>query len=166
MRLPVVLVALFFTAACTNSANEPTGSADSNATIHNNLEDTIVTSAKPVQLSGCYKMIMKRDTAKMEITLRDSTVTGTLDYLFYEKDKSRGTIKGVIRNEMLFADYTFASEGTTSVREVVFKIEGDTLIPGFGDLTEKENKLVFTNRQALQFQPANPFLKVSCAQIK
>ncbi len=164
MRLLIVLMLAFFIASCTNSTTSQNTAADSNATMHNNITDTIVTNIKPILLSGCYQMMMKKDTATMEINLQDSTITGTLNYLFYEKDKNRGTIKGVIRGEYIFADYTFASEGSTSVREVAFKIEDGTLIPGFGDLVEKERKLVFTNKNNLQFQHENPFLKVSCTK--
>jgi hypothetical protein len=146
-----------------NSNQQNTDAGAESQTNHNNPTDTIVTTEKPVQLSGCYEMLMKRDTATLKIDLADSTVTGQLDYHFFEKDSNSGTIKGVVRNGYIYAEYHFMSEGTTSVREVVFKIVDDTLIQGFGDLKEQNGRLIFTDKNTLQYQHATPFLKVPCA---
>lgn len=159
--IPVLL--LFW--ACNNNAattEEAKDTAASSQTIHNNIRDTVVTGATPVVLNGCYQMTLKRDTAILRLDVQDSTVTGDLRYAFYEKDHNAGTIKGVLRNDTIYADYTFQSEGMTSVREVVFQVQGNTLLQGFGDLTEQNGKVVFQNRRKLQFQEANPFLKITC----
>lgn len=63
---------------------------------------------------------------------------------------------------MIYADYSFQSEGTTSVREVIFKISGDTLIQAFGDLIEKKGKIVFKDTNNLQYINSSPFIKASC----
>jgi len=127
-----------------------------------NAADTLITDNNPVVLKGCYQMTLKGDTATMKIDLLDSTVTGYLDYHFKEKDLNSGTLKGVIRDRYIYADYTFRSEGISSIREVIFKVEGNTLVPGFGDIVEKDKKIIFTNKDAIQFQYETPFLKVSC----
>jgi len=156
---------LFIVCACntrtgTNSASGDT--AASAQTIHTNIPDTIVTGARPVALQGCYQMILKRDTANLRLNVKDSTVTGTLEYAFHEKDRNTGTVHGVLRGDVIYADYTFQSEGTTSVREVVFRVQGDALLQAFGDLTEQDGKVVFKDSARLQFQTVTPFLKVAC----
>jgi hypothetical protein len=157
--IPVVLC------ACTNNTTTKVTDQDTAAsaqTIHTNISDTVVTTAEPITLNGCYRMVLKKDTATLNLTVHDSTVTGNLQYHWFERDANDGTIKGVLRNDTIYADYTFRSEGLTSVREVVFKVDNDQLVQGYGDLTEQNGKVIFRNKAALQFQTANPFLKIAC----
>jgi hypothetical protein len=160
------LATLFFAVfcGCSNNGTSDIKNSDSiGASMHTtDAADTLVTDNTPVMLTGCYQMTLKGDTVTMNIDLLDSTVTGNLDYRFKEKDTNSGTLKGVIRDRYIYADYTFHSEGTTSIREVVFKVEGNTLVPGFGDIVEQDKKIIFTNKEAIQFQDETPFLKVTC----
>jgi hypothetical protein len=162
--LTVVSLVLF--CACANDA--ATANADqrdtalSSQTPHNNGDATGVIGAKPIALNGCYQMTLKRDTATLNLSVKDTTVTGTLRYDWHEKDRSNGTIKGVLRNNSIYADYTFESEGMTSVREVVFKIQDTVLLQGFGALTEENGKIIFQHRDSLQFDTIHPFLKIMC----
>lgn len=145
---------------CNSPGDDPAAAGE---TVHANAADTIVTGAKAVPLSGCYQMTLKRDTATLQLELQDSTVTGTLEYRWFEKDWNKGTLHGVLRQDRIHADYTFRSEGITSVREVVFQIAEDgSLVEGFGDLVQKEGKLVFADKQALQYQVNHPFLPIPC----
>jgi hypothetical protein len=148
--------------SCSNNKTADTAALPSSQTVHANAADTIVTSSKPVVLAGCYQMVLQKDTATLQLDIKDSTVNGQLNYYFFEKDRNEGQIKGVLRNDIIVADYTFQSEGTTSVREVVFKIKQDTLLQGSGDIIEQNGKVVFKNRDALQFHASNPFVKVGC----
>ncbi len=150
--------------SCNNTTTVTAGNSDStNASMHTtNPADTLITNNTPVMLTGCYEMIINGDTATLRIDLQDSTITGNLNYHFKEKDQNTGTLRGVIRDKYIYADYIFNSEGTTSIREVVFKIEGDILIPGFGDIVEQGTKIIFTDKNALQFQSETPFLKIAC----
>lgn len=155
-------------AACNNK------SADTNTTLQEGATEgsvhagaavttgTINTDAQPFALEGCYEMTMKKDSAFMRLNLQDSIVSGTLNFIFFEKDRNLGTFKGVLRGDRILADYTFQSEGVTSVREIVFKIKDTTLLHGFGELKEEGGKLVFENVDDVQYQQANPFIKVAC----
>lgn len=161
-----VLVFMLMLQACSNAGSDADtvqkDTALSSQTIHTNVTDTVVTGAKPMVLSGCYQMILKRDTATLHLTVKDTTVTGDLRYHWYEKDSNTGTLNGVLRNDRILADYTFQSEGVTSVREVVFKIQDSVLLQGFGELTEQKGKVVFQDLNKLQFLTANPFFKIAC----
>jgi IMP cyclohydrolase len=164
-RFYIIISALVF-CACgnNNTATDSVGTdtAQSSQTIHTNVKDTIVTSAKPLVLNGCYQMVLKQDTATLHLTVRDTTVTGDLVYDWQQKDRNTGTLQGVLRNDTIYADYHFQSEGTASVREVIFKIQDSVLVQGFGDITEQNGKVVFQDRSRLQFQTANPFIKIAC----
>lgn len=156
MRL--VLVLLIFLIACSDEA-QPLES-----TVHANAKDTITTAARPIILSGCYQMTLKRDSATLELSVKDTSVSGKLNYIFFQKEQNAGSLQGVLRNDLIYADCTFASEGRISVREVIFKIDGDMLIPAYGELTQSGNKIIFANKNALQFNELHPFIKVPCVQ--
>jgi hypothetical protein len=165
MHKRLLILATVAWCACTNNTTADTVARDtlaSSQTIHSNSNDTVVTAAKPIALNGCYQMVLKKDTGTLRLAVHDSTVTGELHYQWYERDANDGTIKGVLRNDMIYADYTFQSEGLTSVREVVLKVDNNQLVEGYGDVAAQNGKVVFRDKAALQFQTANPFLKIAC----
>lgn len=164
MKKVLIVCVSFLAVACSNSAHEnaPAMQDEKGATIHANAIDTIKTNAKPMVLNGCYEMVFKHDSAQLNLTVQDTTVSGQLTYNLYQKDKNTGTIRGVLRDTIIDADYTFQSEGMQSVREVIFKIKNNTLVQAFGDLTEKDGKIIFTDKTKLQFQDSNPFIKTDC----
>lgn len=162
--MKLCLFFFFFTmlAACGNEASPPAAVNDSAAAVHTGATDTIVTSAEPFILNGCYQMIMKRDTALLQINLQDSTVTGNLEFRLNGQEKNPGTIEGVLRDSLIIADFTFQSQNTISVREVIFKLKAGSLLQGYGELTKKENKVVYKDPGQLLFHSDFPFLKVDC----
>ena len=157
-----IIFLLLFAFACQNTPGSTTASGNSTDDSLTNFVDATQTLQQPPSLSGCYQMTIKDDTALLQITVNDSIVTGTLVYLFREKDNNRGELTGALKGEYIYADYTFYSEGITSTREVVFKMKDHALVPGFGDIMQRDSKIVFTNKDALQFQYETPFLKQPC----
>lgn len=101
--------------------------------------------------TNCYRYINNKDTVMLKTVDTNGLVTGTLTYNFYEKDKNKGTIKGKIAGDMLFADYTFSSEGVESVRPVAFKKTGANLMEGYGETENINGKTIFKNRDSLSF---------------
>lgn len=77
--------------------------------------------------SACYKFANAADTITLKVETFPNVVTGLLNYTLKEKDKNRGEIEGVMRGDTLVADYSFMSEGTRSVRQVKFLINGDVV---------------------------------------
>lgn len=157
---------LGFLGACHDNAasNVEAPGNDSTTGVHAGATDTIARSSIALQ-EGCYAMFMKRDTATLSLHIQDTIVTGDLHYRWAEKDHNIGTIKGYVRDSLLMADYTFESEGLTSVREVVFKLKGDTLLQGVGQLTEQNGKIIFTHKDQLQYDKMVPFVKMDCQQL-
>lgn len=101
--------------------------------------------------AACYAYIGNKDSVLLHVYVKDKMVTGELSYNFYEKDKNTGTIEGGMKGDTLIADYSFVSEGVSSVREVVFLKKGNQLVEGHGDADQVGNKLVFKNRSTLNF---------------
>ncbi|HEV8082519.1 MAG TPA: hypothetical protein VGP55_04920 [Chitinophagaceae bacterium] len=108
------------------------------------------TSGKKNPLN-CYRYINNKDTIILKVVDVNGFMTGTLVYNFYEKDKNMGTIQGEIKDETLFADYSFSSEGVQSVRPVAFKKEGEDLLEGYGETENQNGKLRFKNIESLDF---------------
>jgi hypothetical protein len=101
--------------------------------------------------AACYAYLNNKDSVLLQVYVKDKMVTGELTYNFYEKDKNTGTIQGEMKGDTLLADYSFVSEGVSSVREVVFLKKGNELTEGHGDADQVGNKLVFKNRSTLNF---------------
>jgi hypothetical protein len=117
-------------------------------------------SKKTADISGCYRMVIKSDTATMSLNIQGDSVSGSLSYHWLEKDRNNGTFKGEIRNDTLIvADYTFQSEGKTSVREVAFKIKDSILQQGYGELIQKNDTMFFRDANLIIFDTKNPFRK-------
>ncbi len=148
--------------SCTGSplGNNMSNTTDSPATIHNNVKDTINKSNLVIN-AQCFQRVIHKDTATLKLIMADTIVTGELQYLAFEKDHNNGTIKGIIRDSVIYADYTFKSEGMTSVREVVFKFKENKLLEAYGNVQEQDGKVVFKNRKTLQYIP-EPFVKKDC----
>jgi hypothetical protein len=89
-------------------------------------------------------------------------VTGNLKYDWAQKDRNIGTVEGVVKDSLIVANYTFQSEGTTSVRQVVFRINGNELTEGFGPVTTSGDTTMFSDIANLQFQNDRTFKKVEC----
>jgi len=127
------------------------------------IDSTIVTNAeKAPDALQCYQYIKNRDTATLSLKTEDNKVTGTLGYNLYEKDKNSGTIAGIVKGDTIIANYTFQSEGQTSVREVAFLKQGDQLVEGFGDVQEVKGEVKYKDLNKLKFDGSMAFGKTDC----
>jgi len=110
----------------------------------------------------CYAHLTATDTIRLTLQTTQPTVTGQLTYHYFEKDRNRGTLSGAMHGDTLLADYTFQSEGTTSVRQVAFLRRDIGFIEGFGPVAERGDKTVFTQPHALTFDAKYTLLPVAC----
>src|SRR6478672_6051619 len=104
-----------------------------------------------INSTNCYRYITNKDTVILKTTDANGMVSGTLFYNLYQKDKNSGTIQGKMKGDLLIADYSFNSEGVTSVRQVAFKKTGNTFIEGYGESVEENGKMNFKNADSLDF---------------
>ena len=114
-------------------------------------ESTTKTEVKTTQTETCYQHTKDSSTIRLNVIINDNMITGNLTYDYYQKDKSKGTIKGQLKSDTLFADYTFMSEGVESVREVVFIKTANGWVEGYGEIDDKDGKVVFKNRNKITF---------------
>lgn len=111
----------------------------------------------------CYMGILKKDTVSMSLNIKGNQVSsGKLSYKFFEKDKNEGTLIGEMKGDTLLADYTFMSEGVSSVRQVAFLKKGNVFTEGYGDIEESNGKAIFKNTKQLKFDGKIILSKTNC----
>ena len=137
---------------------------DKEAKNKDSLSETVTTDTvkNMISIPGklCFQRVLQRDTISIELFIKDTVASGNLIYNFYEKDSNKGTFKGSIHGDIIKADYTYASEGKTSVREVMFKLKDSVLTEGFGVSLMQDNKFVFKDTSKIQYTQA--FKAVEC----
>lgn len=154
---------LFFTllliTSCNNSQQNEATVQDS-VTIHPGQEEGALQN-----VSGCYLRVLKRDTLAVHLEDRGDSITGKLSFDNYEKDASSGTVTGVKDKDILKLIYNFRSEGMYSVMEVYFKISGNGLIHGIGEVATKTDTTYYANPQTITYPAENELKKISCEQL-
>jgi hypothetical protein len=155
------LLLLFAVVSC-GSGEEAAPTTEGGSTVHGQATDTIVSSGEPVKLEGCYQRIVQRDTATLFLNIIGNAVTGKLVYNHYQKDDNTGSLKGELRDNHIYADYLFQSEGGTATRAVAFRIQDTLLLEGSGEVEERDGKMSFRNPDQLRFDTTHPFRKVDC----
>lgn len=114
----------------------------------------------------CYTYANNNDYVLMRITIIDNLVSGDLVYEYFEKDKNSGKINGAMKGDTLFAEYTFMSEGVTSIREVSFIKSGNEWREGYGEVSEQSGKVVFADKKKIAFSSKIPLTKTDCITDK
>ncbi|MDR7210558.1 hypothetical protein [Flavobacterium piscis] len=113
----------------------------------------------------CYASTANNNTIWMSFNVNSNQeVNGKLSYSLYGKDKNEGTLIGNIYGDTLIADYTFDSEGVSSVRQVAFLQKDGTYIEGYGDVVEANGKVSFKDKKTLKFDIKNTLTKIDCNQ--
>ncbi|GAB3548727.1 hypothetical protein [Spirosoma fluminis] len=133
MRLTLSCVTLLIgLAACGKRPSETTSSTDS---------VTTTTASR----TACFRQVVGRDTTVLHLTINDSTVTGELSILPFEKDRAVGPISGTLTNGQIQANWQRSGEGVTQPYEVLFTMKGDSITWREGERIEKQGKWVLAN---------------------
>lgn len=114
---------------------------------------------------GCYVAGTEKDVFTMHLQSQDGVnVSGTLNFKNFEKDSSSGTFAGTYQNGILLGDYTFNSEGSVSVMQVIFQKSGDDFVRGYGPVDAEGTH--FTDLNAITYDSSSTlsvFKKEACA---
>lgn len=111
---------------------------------------------------ACYKFASEKDTVLLQMEQINEEIAGTLSYNYFEKDKNDGTFEGKMIGDTLYADYTFGSEGSVSVREVMFVKKENKLIEGFGEVEEVNGKMKFKDNAKFTLNEKMPLTEINC----
>lgn len=148
--------------ACNDRANSNPGTSSASS------DSRTSASTKPEEhpvndITGCYMKIVGRDTAILMLEQKGNMYTGKMLYDNYEKDGSRGIVKGKEEGEIIKLWYDFNSDGMHSVMEVYFKKENEKLLRGVGDMNAKTDTTYFIS--GINYSDKEAFIKVDCDLI-
>ena len=110
----------------------------------------------------CYMKVVNQDTFLLRLNKTGKKIGGNLEYDFHEKDRNVGMISGELQGDTLFAEYAFKSEGVESIRELAFILREVDVQEGFGEMEEKNGRMVFKDKSAVQFTDTTLFRNVPC----
>jgi len=132
----------------------------------NSLKDSskVIENKIMIPASSCYSSATGKDSVHLKVEVFPNVVTGNLSYNFYEKDSNKGEFEGKLYGDTLLADYTFMSEGKQSIRQVIFLIKDGNAIEGYGNMEEKNGKMVFVNQKEISFGKGLVLKKVPCGE--
>jgi len=151
---------IIFLSACTETTNNDTNElyeADTTPLIAEEPE-------KPADLSGCYIRVTGQDTLWLRLNQNEDEITGTMEFDNFEKDSSKGIIKGKkLEDGVIFVFYDFHAEGTNSVREIYFKPGNKKLRMATGDMDVKGDTSYFLNAPNLFYSQSDALDLVDCA---
>jgi len=139
-----------------NNATQPV--TESTATT-DNLK--VVKENTPVANTVCYAATGD-NTINLKLQINGNDVTGNLLYQLKEKDSNKGDLTGQLKGDTLLADYTFMSEGVQSTRQVIFLLKDNVAAEGYGDMEDKNGKMIFKNTGAVIFGKGIKLQKVAC----
>ncbi|MGN6439617.1 MAG: hypothetical protein ACTHMM_24030 [Agriterribacter sp.] len=152
---------LYFFSALTMACNNNKTADDTAAIVDSSAA---ATPGEPANNSLCYAYTNNKDSILLHLTTEGNKVTGNMVYSLFEKDKNTGTIEGEIKGDTIFMNYTFLSEGISSIREIAFLKKGNTLSEGFGEVEQQDNKTVFKNKSLLSFSQNIVLQQTPCEQ--
>ena len=154
-----LLTVIFFAATIASCKEEPKKTTDATTTMDTakTVENKTTTPA-----TSCYSYIKDRDTVTLKMEGSANVVTGNLSYKLYQKDSNKGELTGQLNGDTLLADYKFMSEGILSTRQVVFLIKNNTAKEGYGEMEEKNGKMVFKDMKGVSFETGLALNKIEC----
>ena len=151
-----VISSLFFLTACHQTDVPETNIQEPSSAIvvnKNSLQDG----------TYCFSKFYNKDVTDVQLTILGSAVTGKMDWVPYQKDSARGTLKGS-KNAAGEMDlmYDYMIEGNQQTETKVMKIEDAKLLIKVGELLDPKNdgNLVFKDVSQAKY---SEFLeKVDC----
>ncbi|MEJ7822336.1 MAG: hypothetical protein WKF85_08445 [Chitinophagaceae bacterium] len=141
----LLFFAITLSVSCNNNSDQEKTSSiaiDSAKTVENKIQ---------IPVSTCYASISKKDTVRLKVEVFENGITGSLIYRLHQKDSNSGEFEGQMKGDTLVADYKFMSEGTQSVRQVIFLVKDSIAREGYGNMEEKNGKMVFKNVKEVVF---------------
>lgn len=164
MKSTYLAILIIMTVSCNMSQQTPNENNDliANDSNSDNTPDTSISNN--TSLDGCFIKILQRDTAILSIQQNGNDISGKMFYDNFQKDGSRGTVKGKEEDGIIKLWYDFYAEGTHSVAEVYFKKDKGRLLRGVGDIAVKGDTAYFTS--GINYSLKEDFNPVDCELVK
>jgi hypothetical protein len=146
MKYAIALFLVISLSSCGNGKNERT------------LDKQLAWAGKQ-----CFNYSGNGDRISIRANFTNAVVYGSLEYEWAEKDLNKGTIEGKMIGDTLVANYTFQSEGVTSIRQVVFLFDSESNArEGYGESVMEGDQLRFKDIRKLDFKESPLLVKTDC----
>ncbi|MBA4853016.1 hypothetical protein [Emticicia sp. BO119] len=156
MKKIVFCCSFIFTLSACQTKSSETKTTDSTAV----NADTVATATVPSAETLCFEEKVGKDITTVNLTIEGNKVTGSMEWLPWEKDQARGTLSGEKKGNEIVADYDYMIEGSNQLEEKIFIIEGDKLLIKSGELEDKNGKLFIKDRAKATI--GQTLVRVSC----
>lgn len=151
MKNYTFLLPALFLASCVGTEREQKENTDDALTVvtevSTNTGDTT-----------CYlRTIGERseDSSKLQLIIRNDVVTGSLQYLPYQKDSRKGTILGKKEKDIITATWTYMQEGTEDTLTVSFQYKEGALYQKPNVFNPKLNREILDPRTEYELKYDN-----------
>ncbi len=97
----------------------------------NTTADTAGADSSTVNTTNCFlrtEGLNSQDSTRVSLTTDNGMVSGTYDWLPYEKDSRKGTLSGTVEGDIIKATWKFMQEGIQDSMQVEFKRSGSDLL--------------------------------------
>lgn len=134
-------------------------------------EASMVNDARKIDstsdIAGCYRGVLERDTVYfvMQHDSAAKSVNGDLTFINFQKDSRKGTFAGKLTDSLISGYYSYQSEGQRTVEQRVFKLQNNELLQGYGDVSNRNDTIVFKDVNRLNYLTNMPLVKVACEDI-
>jgi hypothetical protein len=90
----------------------------------------------PERQEFCFSKNVNKDITDVTLMIEGSNVTGTMNWIPFEKDSARGTLSGTLDNGEMHLIYDYMIEGAHQTEEKIMKIENGKLLIKHGELLD------------------------------
>ncbi|MBW7674564.1 hypothetical protein [Chryseobacterium chendengshani] len=115
--------------------------------------------------SSCYLGVTGKDSVFVSIDDNLGTVTGKMRYKNSEKDSSTGELTGFKSGDTLKLTYEFASEGTTSKRDIFFVQKDGNLLEGIGNQKDDNGQMKYADETKVAYKEDQKLKTTDCAMV-
>ncbi|MCX6979276.1 MAG: hypothetical protein NTV08_00765 [Verrucomicrobia bacterium] len=113
---------------------------------------SLVSAAEPQTLF--FERETAKDSTRIALTMDGGTLNGTKTWRpKQEAHGARGTLQGSMKGAVISATWDYTIEGNEQSEQQIYKLDGDRLLIGTGELVERNNdaKLTFKDPSAVKF---------------
>lgn len=123
MKNYILILTIALLASCTSSDEQQKKDTD------NALKVATEVSTNEPDTTSYYRATgdKNQDSALLQLVIRNNIVSGTLQYMPYEKDARRGTLAGEKKGDIINAVWTYTQEGMEDTMSVSFKFRKGTV---------------------------------------
>lgn len=116
--------------------------------------------------TACYLAVQNRDTILLQLQVKDSLVSGKMQYRNFGMDGNIGTLEATRRNNRMEGSFRYFAEGMWSVREIILEQRDGYLVQAqTTDMHYTGDTVRFKHKNNPTFDEQRVFKKVDCQQL-